>query len=251
MLQEERNKKIRQREQQLRTQAVLRGDNPDEVMLRKKREKEESKKRSEFEEKRREKHLEIVTKLLEEEKMKKRSEKMAEVAHWQGRWPPEVAQQSVTKQREGEQKTKLRGLKKSKQMKNDEGENPVISSNNEAVPGMDREVVESADESNDGRGEGERGERDDDDSLAQPEIKGLWSFQTETETQQVTQEEEREEVAVVADEEGGRTRRRRKERSKLEQKMLTGVVDNLRQSIVKTQVAAGREFKVSEGKSSF
>ena len=233
----------------MRTQAVLCGDNPDEVMLRRKREKEESKRRSEFEEKRREKHLEIVTKLLEEEKMKKRSEKMAEVAHWQGRWPPEVAHQSVTKQREGEQKTKLRGLKKSKQMKNDEGENPVISSNNEAVPGMEREVVESSDESNDGRGEGERGERDDDDSLAQPEIKGLWSLQTETETQQVIQEDEREEVVV--DEPGGRTGRRRKERSKLEQKMLTGVVDNLRQSIVKTQVAAGREFKVSEGKSSF
>ena len=51
----------------------------------------------------------------------------------------------------------------------------------------------------------------------------------------------------MEEEEGGGERGGRgrgKGRSKLEQKMLTNVVDNLKKSVVRRQVAAGREFKV-------
>ena len=245
LLQEERNKKTRLREERLRTQAATQGDNPDEVMLRRKREREESRKRAEFEEKRREKHLEIVARLLEEEKMKTRSEKRAEKAHWQGRWPHDATQQNGTRKREGECKAKLRGLK-TKETEDNEGVHPAISSNDEAV--LERggeEVVESSCDEYDGdEREGERREGEaSGETLAQPEINGLWSLHSETAAQQSHKiEEEGEEGEEVKD---GGTKGRKKERSKLEQKTLTGVIDNLRQSIVKRQVVAGREFKVS------
>ena len=43
---------------------------------------------------------------------------------------------------------------------------------------------------------------------------------------------------------GGGRERKGRQRSKLEQKMLTDVMDDLKQSIVRKQVVAGREFKV-------
>ena len=246
-MQEERNKKTRLREERLRTQAATQGHNPDEVMLRRKREREESRKRARFEEKRREKHLEIVARLLEEDKMKSRSEKMGEKAHWQG--PHDATQQNGMRKREGERKAKLRGLNTKQTEDNNEGAHPAISSNDEAV--LERgggEVVESSSDEYDGdEREGERGEGEaSGETLAQPEINGLWSLHSETAAQQSLKIEEQEEEEGEGEEVKDRGRKRRKkERSKLEQKMLTGVIDNLRQSIVKKQVAAGREFKVS------
>ncbi|CAI7992695.1 Cilia- and flagella-associated protein 74 [Geodia barretti] len=105
------------------------------------------------------------------------------------------------------------------------------------------EVVESSSDEYDGdEREGERREGEaSGETLAQPEINGLWSLHSETAAQQSHKiEEEGEEGEEVKD---GGTKGRKKERSKLEQKTLTGVIDNLRQSIVKRQVVAGREFK--------
>ena len=241
LLEEERQRKKRLRQEHLRMEAALRGDDPDEAMLRQTREREISKKRAEFEENRRQRHLEIVAKLLEEETVKKKGCKMAEKAHWKGRWPRE----SGTRQRERSQQ---RGAVKTRHAEGDGGVNPVISDREGVIERDDKRDFGSSseDEGCDGD-EGERRERDfDDETLAQPEIDGLWTLPTHTETGlkkllEEKQEEDREEEDV-GDE---RRRGRGKRRSKLEQKMLTDVVENLRQSIVKKQITAGREFKVS------
>ena len=226
----------------MRAQAIARGENPDEVMLRRQREKEESRKRAKFEEKRREKHMEIVTQLLEEDKMKSRSEKKVGRADWQGHWPHDATHQSVTRKRgEKHREKNLHGIN-TKHTEKDEGENPVISGNDEAVyerGGGETTSDESDDDDNEG--EGGRGEGASSETLAQPEINGLWNLHSGTTARQPLEEEEKEEGKG---EDGGRERRR-KERSKLEQQTLTHVVENLRQSIVKKQVVAGREFKVS------
>ena len=248
LLREERNKKRKVCEEQLRNQALREGRDPDEMMLRRKREGEESKKWAEFEKNRRRRHVEIVSRLIEEEKMKKKSEKMAEKAHWQGRWSQDETHR--TRDSEIENHTRPRFVSdKPGKSGGDKGVNPVISGTDE----VDRNVGSSSDDDDNDvaefvSGEGEIGVGD---SLARPEIDGLWSAMpthTKVEEREVFGQEEEEGEGVrgegvrgegVRGEGGGR------ERSKLEEKMMKDVVSNLRQSIVRKQVAAGREFKVS------
>ena len=241
LLREERNKKRKVCEEQLRNQALREGRDPDEMMLRRKREGEESKKWAEFEKNRRRRHVEIVSRLIEEEKMKKKSEKMAEKAHWQSRWSQDETHR--TRDSEIENHTRPRFVSdKPGKSGGDKGVNPVISGTDE----VDRSVDSSSDDdvadvAEFVSGEGEIGVGD---SLARPEIDGLWSAMpthTKVEEREVFGKDEEEGVRG----EGGGWERGGRERSKLEEKMMKDVVSNLRQSIVRKQVAAGREFKVS------
>ena len=243
LLRDERNKKRKVHEEQLRNQALREGRDPDEMMLRRKREGEESEKWAEFEKNRRRRHVEIVSRLIEEENMKKKSEKMAEKAHWQGRWSQDETHR--TRDSEIENHTRPRFVSdKPGKSGGDKGVNPVISGTDE----VDRSVDSSSDDDDDDvaefvSGEGEIGVGD---SLARPEIDGLWSAMpthTKVEEREMFGKDEEEGEGVRG--EGVRGEGVRGERSKLEEKMMKDVVSNLRQSIVRKQVAAGREFKVS------
>ena len=244
LLREERNKKRKVCEEQLRNQALREGRDPDEMMLRRKREGEESKKWVEFEKNRRRRHVEIVSRLIEEENMKKKSEKMAEKAHWQGRWSQDETHR--TRDSEIENHTRPRFVSdKPGKSGGDKGVNPVISGTDE----VDRSVDSSSDDDVADVAEFVSGEEEIGvgDSLARPEIDGLWSAvptHTKVEEREMFGKDE-EEGEGVRGEGGGR------ERSKLEEKMMKDVVSNLRQSIVRKQVAAGREFKVSRISLSF
>ena len=240
MLKEERDCRERSREIEERRRAALDGENPDEVLLRKKREKELAEKKAEFEEKRRQKHVEIVSKLLEEQEHKKKSERLASKPHWEGRWPLEGEQQMKTIPGKLPQKT--HGFKRSSRFRESEGVNPVISANNDTCGEGD---IGDGGSDSDGSGasgakcDGVRADKDVDEVLTKPEIDGLWNQKCSKEARTDGDEEESGD--------GEKERRGRgKGRSKLEQKILTDVVDNLKQSVFKKQqVVAGREFKVS------
>ena len=175
MLREKKNRKEKVREEEQRRQAVLNGDNPDEVLLREKRAREFTKRKTDFEENRKQRHLEIVARLLEEEKVKKRSERLAAKDHWKGRWlvAGEKSESKLRKGRSGSKKM-LRNMHNPSE---NEGVNPLISGD-ETGEGEGGEGCESSEEC-DG-GEGVKGEqvidvRDLDEVLAKPEIDGLWS----------------------------------------------------------------------------
>ena len=176
MLREERDRKERTCEEKRRRLAVLDGDNPDEVILRKKRENEFSKKKAQFEENRRQKHVKIVSKLLKEQKLKKRSEKITSKAHWQGRWPSEPTR-ARHQENLGREKTHKHGESDSVQV--DDGANPIISGEDEKQgPGGES----SDDDNGDGgvSGEEETQGGGSDQILTEPEIKGLWNRQIGT-----------------------------------------------------------------------
>lgn len=224
--------KERAREAEQRKQAMLDGYNPDEVVLREKREREFTDKKTEFDSNQRQKHLEIVSKLLEEDKLKKKTEKIAAKAHWQGRWPLDGAQQPEMKSSHSQRRRTRQRLR--------------INDNKAAVHGCSEEVSESVHEEDvPDIAESEKVVKglDCDEGLDRPEIDGLWN-KTGTAIQQMMLEKDEEEEERKGD--GCEVRgRREKGRSKLEEKMLTSVMDNLKGSIVRRQIAAGKEFKVS------
>ena len=179
MLREERNRCEKSLEEEQRRQALLNGENPDEVVLSEKRTKEFEKKKAEFEEGRKQRHLEIVSKLLEEQKLKRRSEKLASKPHWKSRWQVE-GPTPPSKMRASEfMRRKKRKSKEGTSMlsppRND-GVNPLISGD-EVADGIGGEYESSTGESDDGEVGGVRGSKAGDRSktLAKPEIDGLWS----------------------------------------------------------------------------
>ena len=172
-----------------------------------------------------------MSKLLEEEKIKRRTEQLASKSHWKGRWPCEGTQQSHVRAKGVGQRRQKSSQQSSivNDLHGNDEENPVISE------GERRENLESSSEDEAVLDEREIDEKDFDETLAKPEIDGLWSQRA------VQQVSEGEEVESASGERG----RRGKGRSKLEQEMLTNVVNSLKHSVVRNQVAAGREFKVT------
>ena len=179
MLREKKNRREKAREEEQRRQAVLNGENPDEVLLREKRAREFTKRKTDFEENRKQRHLEIVARLLEEEKVKKRNERLASKDHWKGRWlvaGAEKSESKLRKGRSGSKKLRHKGHNMQNPSEN-EGVNPLFSGN-ETGEREGGEGCESSEECD--AGEGVKGEqvinvRDLDEVLAKPEIDGLWS----------------------------------------------------------------------------
>lgn len=243
LLKNERDRRERSHILEERRRAVLEGKNPDEVLLRKKREKEFSKRKAEFEENRRQKHVEIVSKLLKEETQKRKNERLASKLHWQGRWSMEGDRQTRRRREVCEMTHKF---ERGEKFFEGERGTPVISGNDEI--GGERCSDEGGSDSGDGESSasGDGGASGDsggervrdvielDEMLAKPEINGLWA-----------QKESKTRGPDEGGSEEGERREGGKTRSKLEQKILRDVVDNLKQSVVKKQVAAGKEFKVS------
>ena len=178
MLKQERNRKERVLEAVERRQAQEEGENPDEVLLRKKRVKEFEKKREEFEAARKQRHLEIVASLLEERKVRERAEKVASKAHWKGRWPPGRLESETIFRDKGMKGVRSKNRKKQRTSSGGSaGVAPVISSDNTAgvQPGRDRVESESSEEEEE-QGLEEGGWRSDEkeEALVRPEIEGLW-----------------------------------------------------------------------------
>lgn len=181
VLRGERDQRERVLEKEQRKQAVLDGENPDEVLLRKKRAKEFSKKKAEFEENRKQNHLEIVAKLLDEQKLKKRTEILASKSHWKGRWPLDGARQSD----EVRQNEHVRKRKNKFQQRNTvhsplggDGDNPLIGANQTGKEEGGGNLESSDEEVHVHVGlmrECDIASSDFDETLTKPEIDGLWS----------------------------------------------------------------------------
>ena len=179
MLKGERDHKEKALKDEERRQAVLLGENPDEVLLRKKRDKEFAEKRAEFEDNRKQRHLEIVSKLLEERKVKERAEKLALKSHWKGRWPIGVQQPKdvvEVKQKDG-------GKRRNGRQYGEDAERPSFSTgDNEGVDPLITAPEDAREGDFESSDEGETMEEkvihysgSFDETLAKPEIDGLWS----------------------------------------------------------------------------
>ena len=191
MLREVKDRREKACEEERRRQAVLDSKNPDEVVLQEMRAREFTRKKADFEENRKQRQLEIVAKLLEEEKAKKKKEKLASKDHWKGRWLVAGGEKAESKQREFERRS-IERLQKDHNVQNRSGEdgaNPLISGS-ETGEGVGGQECESPEES--GGHEGVKNEQvidiktgDLDEVLAKPEIDGLWSQRVSGEKSQL------------------------------------------------------------------
>ena len=243
MLKQERDRKERELEEAERKQALREGENPDEVILRKKRLKEFEKKREEFEAARKQRHLEIVAGLLEERKVRERAEKVASKAHWKGRWPPGGQESETIFREEGKGGGRNRNRKTQKTSSDGStGVAPVISSDNTASvqPGRERVESESSEEEEEGLEERGQGVEDVEEVMVGPEIEGLWERRKDG-----RRGGRGEGGGVGGKGEGGGGGGGGRGRSKMEQEMMATMIEKLKEGVVRTQVAAGREFKVS------
>ena len=85
LLQREREKQVRKEEEQARESILEAGGNPHKEFLRRKRVSEYEEKKAGFARKQREAAVEIVARLLEEERQRHRAQRQAARAHWKGR----------------------------------------------------------------------------------------------------------------------------------------------------------------------
>lgn len=216
MLKREKEKKKKKQDDAEREKIIASGGNPDEVFLRRKRLAEFEKSREDFKKRQEQRQLEIVSQLLEEDKVKKRMEKLYSKPHWHER--QELPH--PTKRKTG----KRLGRKSKARLAVSHDEDDTIGVLDEPDKG---EGVGSSDEE-------APGHQDDDgitltplhdEVLAEPEIRGLW---------------EDNPVIKKQSHDGGVKR----EMSKAEMEMMRTAMEKLRRSVVVKQVAAGREFKV-------
>ena len=203
-----------------RERIITAGGNPDEVFLRQKRLAEFEKSREDFKKKQQQRQLKIVSQLLEEEKVKKRMDKLYSKPHWSER------QEATHPMKTAAQRTKrLKRQTKNKPIRSHNDD--VIIRESEYQTGTQGGEIESSDEDVPVRQE-EKGitlTPLNDDVLAEPEIRGLWE-------EPLVFKKQLSEDGV------------KREMSKAELEMMKTAMDKLRKSVVVKQVAAGREFKV-------
>lgn len=95
LLQRERERRARKEEEQAREAILEAGGNPHQEFLRRKRVSEYEEKRAEFARKQHEAKVEIVARLLEEERQLSRAQHQGARAHWKGRGQEGRGQVSV------------------------------------------------------------------------------------------------------------------------------------------------------------
>lgn len=183
------------------------GGNPVEAALWKIKLQRLEKDKGSLEKQQKERQIEIIAKLLEEEKIAQREEQKKSKSHWTARsgthHPP--AKPSLQKNKKSTQRTLI--LQTKEPVTDDKP--PPKSDEDEAAP-VDAEAEPATEQS------------EDDNNLAEPEFKGLW------ETKQTTKAEG--EMAAH-------------KHTKMEDEILQATLGKLKQNIVKKQIAAGREFK--------
>ncbi len=214
MLQSQSAKRRQAKEQQERKRVLSEGGDPDEAILRKQRIESFELSREAFLKKQNERQVEIVNKLLEEEKALKKSEVKLSKSHWRSRQDePHPSKKIPSKKR--------RRVKQLSPITYEE-DAPAISDPNEMFEDIDTKPESEPLQEPSGPTEGRKIlDHHDGATLIEPEIRGLWEKDTKT-------------VSIV-----------KKERSKMETVMMQEAMEKLKKSNVTKQVVAGREFKVS------
>ena len=221
MLRNEENKKVKEEERRERERILAEGGNPEEVFLMRKRATQFEKQKKNFKEKQNQRQLEIVSKLIEEERLQKRLEKVQSKSHWHSRQQrPHPSKRNL---QAGAKKRKKRDISDDQIAPGSNAEMDVLEGDTVSetkVEGKKQPAVDSSDEEFGGDlldlgGLGSR---------AEPDIKG-------------------EDPAVKKGEGEGTIKR---EKSKAELEMMQRAMEKLKKSAVIKQVAGGREFKVGK-----
>ena len=233
MLKNEQSKKMKELEKMEREKIVSEGGNPEEVFLMRRRAKEFERQKEMFKAKQNERQLEIVTKLLEEDKQKKRMERERSKSHSHGRQKP----------RPRPSKRNLRTVTNKEQMKNEpsgtdnskdaieieisvDGENGIKQSNKELSSDEDDVGVQLVDEATLDQLDGE--------SVLVPEIRGQWG----------TAPLIKKKHDGTSQPQDGKKEGVKREKSKAEVEMMKRAMEKLKKSAIVKQVAGGKEFKV-------
>ncbi|XP_078697450.1 cilia- and flagella-associated protein 74-like [Branchiostoma floridae x Branchiostoma belcheri] len=212
-----------------RQEVLGEGGNPEEVLLRRKRQKQFERDKEMFEAQQREKQQEIVARIIREEKqMKHRKAQQPQL------WPD--ARRDRAKRVQG-RKRKSRiiqhytsgsssveysaDVEEVAPTKGPQDKLATVSSDDDFSP----YGLTSRDERGDSESDSREGE--DDENLAQPEFQGLWD--QEHKAYKVPEDQE-----VAPKPVGG---------TKMEQQVLQQTLEKHRSGIIRKQVAAGREFK--------
>lgn len=240
MLRNEQSKKMKELEKMEREKIVSEGGNPEEVFLMRKRAGEFEKHREMFKARQNERQLEIVTKLLEEGKQKKRMEREQSKSHWHGRQKP----------RPHPSKRNLNASANRKLVKNE-----VIHKQSGTSDSKDDAVVEiSVDGENDIKHPNKETYSDEDDvgvqlvddvtleqldeeSVLVPEIRGHWGTAPLV-------KKKHDGTSQLQDVGVGKKEGMKREKSKAEIEMMKRAMDKLKKSAIVKQVAGGKEFKV-------
>lgn len=213
MLKSETAKKKAARELIERERILSKGGNPDQIFLRKQRVKSLELSKEAFLKKQTERQVEIINKLLEEEKKLKKAEKTFSKSHWHSR-------------QECPHPTKRLSRKKPHRVKYIAHTSDIQEDNIPSSSTSD-EVIH---EKNDNKAVQYKVETSatkpavstigvDEANLVEPDIRGLWEGQSSPSV-------------------------RSKEQSKIKAEKMTVAMEKLKKSIVRKQVVTGREFKV-------
>ena len=226
MLRNEENKRLKDEERRERERIIAEGGNPEEVSLMRKRASQFEKEKKGFKEKQNQRQLEIVSKLIEEEKLQKRLEKVQSKSHWHSRQqrphPSKRNLQAGTKKRKKRENPDDQGIPTSNaEMDIQEGD--IVSEAKVEEKSKNKKLALDSSDEEFGSGLLDRSKLDKaKDSRMEPDIKG------------------EDPVVKKRDEEGAIKR----EKSKAELEMMQRAMEKLKKSAIIKQVAGGREFKV-------
>ena len=252
LLRTEREGRGRKEEEKEKERIIRAGGNPHEEFLKQRRVAEYEAKLAEFAQKQRETEVEMVVRLLAEERQQRRTQRLGARPHWQGRSQVgSVAPSASTPQCPCHAHTQVPRLPKKGQKKRmklnpstghrssdvQESRTAADTESSEHAPPPEVHREEGEEEGEEVEEEGEEVERE---SLAEPEIRGLWDRKGGS-------SRPRPIAGAVLAGEGEEEVAGRKPLSKLEREMRKAAMESLRKSVVVRQVAAGREFKVCIG----
>ena len=226
MLRNEESKKLKEEERKERERIVAEGGNPEEVFLMRKRASQFEKEKKEFKEKQNQRQMEIVSKLLEEEKLQKRLEKVQSKSHWHSRQqrphPSKRNLQAGTRKRKKREISDDQSVPTSNAEQDVQEGDAVNEAKSEEKSKRKQLAVDSSDEEFGGDLLDHSSLDKAKDSRVEPMIKG--------------------EDPVVKKREGEGAIKR--EKSKAEIEMMQRAMEKLKKSAIIKQVAGGREFKV-------
>ena len=244
LLRSEQERRRKKGEEEERDGIVARGGNPSEVALRKKRATEFKETKEAFESRKQERQLEIVAKLLEEEKLSKRrrGHTSKAVPHSQqlsliGKWQAHKKRKEEWSRNKSEDQPKDEGGTFEKDRHKDgrgtfvEEDTPGEGEVPSRQAGLDGDTEMTSSESEDGDlGVVQDTGASKEDSLAEPEIRGLWDANKAWCKKAGPKDSSAEAHPSI--------------QTKAEQEMMSRTMESLRQNIVTKQVAGGKEFKV-------
>ena len=242
MLKTEKSKKRQVQDRRERERILSEGGNPDETFLRRQRMESFELNKESFRKRQNERQVEIINRLLDEEKMLKKIENKIAKSHWHERQECPHPTKRLSSKKRRARRIKYRD---SDGISDHEGAPGINDTNETDGIGRDSSINKTVFDQSSDEGEPIRPHPGDthrevvatrlnpvDDggaeSLAEPEIRGLW-----------------DETQFLSKAGGDNDGVPRRHRSKAELDMMRNAMDKLKKSSVIKQVAAGKEFKVS------